>query len=480
VNRGGNAPDIPAGYRLWRFGDGDDSIPKPRLHPDAYYGLVGDFLQAVEGETEADPAFIGLMLMTKLGTVMGRHVSIRIGEHVHHCNLYELFVGETSTCKGIADDLTDKFMTQVDPLFDFRHMEGSFGSGQALLDSIRNRTPREREDNEPVREKRKCADDPEFATTVKLMNGKESVLGPFIRRGYDYKPITHKTIKHGRQRSTGHHVSFLAGITPDEMEDCVQGVDISNGMLNRFGINYGEMVAPLAFGGHIDWDGEVKEIVEAAKKALKAVKPKQRTYPDDDDLSAGKDGPSKEEEREGDDEDEQDPDLIEETDSHSEGILCYTIGIHGRGDGSDASRLWKPWYDRVRPAGTGSVPVLTKRQHVHVARRVNIISALDMAETVTGGAMRASMAWERHSLDSIEYLLGQRISGRGADLLEAIRAQDSRGLSGTDQQKVFSNNLTREEMQRLRDDLERRHLIVTVEVPTKGRTSKASLAIWPE
>jgi hypothetical protein len=275
-------------------------------------------------------------------------------------------------------------------------------------------------------------------------------------------------------------VSVISAITPDEMAHRVQGVDISNGMLNRFGINYGEMAEPLAFGGHIDWDGEVKDIVEAVKKALKALEPHRRN---DDDLS----GAEEEEEEQADhDEDEEedsiDPDLIEETDSRTEGIMRYSIGTNGRCDGSEASRLWKPWYDEVRPEGTGSVPALTKRQHVHVARRVNIMSGLELAETVRGGAMRAAMAWEQYPLDSIEYLLGEPVIGKEAELLQAIRGERAQGLTGTGQQKVFSNNLLGPEMQKLRDGLERRNLIATFKVLTgkPGRTGMISFAIWPE
>jgi hypothetical protein len=468
---GDGGDPIPQGYRLWVPGDGHDVIPKPRLHPDAYYGPVGDLLHAVEGETEAHPATIGIILITKIGTAIGRRASIQIGEHAHHCNLFNLMVGETSTGrKGVADDLTDKFMRCVDIGFDERHMEGTFGSGQALLDSIANRTDKERESGLLPREKRKCADDPEFATTIRLMHQKESVLGQFIRRGYDYRPITHKTNQHGRQRSTGHHLSFIGAITPDEIEDCVQGVDISNGMLNRFGIYYGEMVRDLPWGGRIHWEGEVADIVVDVQKALDALKPSQPKP--DEDLSF-------EDEEVNGNEDDESADAVEETYSHTKSVREYAIGINGRHDGSEVSRLWGDWYYRVC-RGTGPVPELTRRQIVHVSRITNIASVLDMADTVTIGALRFALAWEQYSLDSIECLFGERISGRSADLLQAIRAAGSRGLSGTDQQKLFSNHLDREEVRKLRDDLERRHLIVTVKVPTAGPPRTVSLGIWPQ
>jgi hypothetical protein len=287
-------------------------------------------------------------------------------------------------------------------------------------------------------------------------------------------------MKHGRQRSTGHHLSFIGAITPDEMLDCVEGVDISNGMLNRFGIYYGEMVEPLAYGGCIDWDGAVADIVAEVKRALDALKPPQPKA--DDDLS----GDEEEEDARGEQEEEYEPtkeedeDALEETYSDTRGVREYAIGVNGRHDGSEASRIWGEWYPTVRGHDIGPIPALTKRQHLHVARSTNIASVLDMAEEVSAGALRFSMAWEQYSLDSIDYLFDERISGRSADLLAAIRDAGSRGLSGTEQQKLFFNNLTRDDVQKLRDDLERRHLIFTVKVPTAGRTRTMSLAIWPK
>jgi hypothetical protein len=464
---------LPEGYRLWLPSDGTDTVPKPRLSRVAYHGPVGEFLDAVAGETEADPAAIGIYLITKLGTVIGRRSSIQIGEHTHHNNLYNQLVGGTASCKGIAADLSDRFMQRIDLGFDNRHMEGSFGSGQAVLDSIADRTQRERENGVPAREKRKCIDDPEMATTFRLAHQKDSILGQMIRRGYDHRSITHTTKTSGRQRSTGHHLSFMAGISPDEMVGSVQAVDISNGLLNRFGIYYVEMADVLPWGGRIDWIGEVADIVSDVRSALKRLDPPPTRA--DDDLDGDDEEVEDENGKLGLVDDEVDEEFSA---SRTRSVLRYHVGVDGRDDGSEGSRLWGEWYPTMRQ-GTGPVPDLTRRSVVHVARMVNTFSVLDQADSVSPHAMRAAMAWERYSTDSIEYLFGEEVTGRAADLLTAIRDRGSQGLDATGQQRVFGNHLKADEVKKLRGELENRNLITTIEEPTAGRDRKVSFAIWP-
>jgi hypothetical protein len=477
---------LPEGYRLWVPGDGDDVVPKPRVAPAAYHGPIGDFLHAVHGETEADPAAIGIYLITKLGTVIGRRSSIKIGEHIHHNNLYNLLVGSTGSCKGIAAELSDRFMQHMDVMFDARHMEGSFGSGQAVLETISDRTPKERENNVPPREKRKCIDEPEMATVFKLAHLKESVLGQMIRKGYDHRPITHTTKNSGRVRSTGHHLSFMGGISPDEMVECVHGVDISNGLLNRFGIYYVEMIDLLAYGGRIDWHGVVADIVSDIANALKRLDPPRRRADDDlSDLEEEAHEDDAQEHQNGEEDDAADDvaadDTVDEefTVSQAPSVIHYNIGVDGRDDGSEASALWGKWYLTAR-RGIGPIPDLTRRSVVHVARQVNTLSVLDQADHISGAAMRAAMAWEQYSIDSVRYLFGDRVVGRAADLLAAVRDCGDQGLDGTEQQWLFGNHLTGDQVEELRKDLEGKNLITTTEEPTAGRSRKVSFAIWPE
>ncbi len=199
---------------------------------------------------------------------------MRIGEHVHHCNSFDLIVGETKTgCKGIADDLTG----QVHAVWTSASMSGTWkgASDRARLCSTRLATSPPKNERVGYRPGRSASVRmiPRWLPPSGSCTRRKACWVSSSGRGYDYtnSSLLVIIVTHGRQRSTGHHLSFIGAITPEEMVECVQGVDISNGMLNRFGIYYGEMVELLAYGGCIDWDGKVADIVAQVRCALDAL-----------------------------------------------------------------------------------------------------------------------------------------------------------------------------------------------------------------
>jgi hypothetical protein len=248
MRRGGDGPDIPAGYRLWRPGDGD--LPAPRLSNAAYHGPIGDLLRLVKPETEAHQAAVGAILLTKLGTIIGRRATVHIGEIYHHANLFTLMVGETSTgAKGSADGVVDRFMQDVDVTFYERHVVSGFGSGESLIDTFRDVSDAERGKGVLPREKRLVIDEAEFSRVLRVAHKEGSILGQVVRQGFDYKPIQHRTKTHGAIIATGHHLSVVGSITPRELVACISDLDIDNGLLNRFLFIHSEMGQLLPFGG---------------------------------------------------------------------------------------------------------------------------------------------------------------------------------------------------------------------------------------
>jgi hypothetical protein len=433
-------PDLPEGYRLWETGDGEGTIPKPRLGEAAYHGPVGDLLRLAKPETEAHQAAIGMILLTKIGTMIGRRATVHIGEIDHHANLFTLIVGETSTgAKGSADGVVDRFMEAVDTFFCERHVVSGFGSGESLIDTFRDVSDTERGKGVLPREKRRVIDEPEFSRVLRVAHKEGSILGQVVRQGFDYRPIQHRTKTHGAIIATGHHLSVVGSITPRELVACISDLDIDNGLLNRFLFIHSEMGRLLPFGGYIDHEERLR-IAKRVRAALDWLDP-----PADD--GGGGQGP-----------------------------VHYFISD----DDSPLARLWQPWYRQVRPGHPDDEIGLAKRHHAIAVRIANIYALLDRTGDLGTEHLEAGMAWTQYSLDSTRYLFGEGVTGHSTKLLAAIRDTGSRGLSGTDQQGVFSNNLTREQVRELRDDLEQRHLIVTGKVSTPGAPRIVSHAIWPK
>jgi hypothetical protein len=415
--------ELPEGFRLWREGDGD--LPWPTLAEAARQGPVGRYLELIEAEIEVTPAPVGMMALVELGTLIGRRAAIRIGEHRHHANLFALVVGETSIGgKGSADTATDRLVHEVDSLFPLRHVVGGFGSGEAVIHAVRDTEPGE----DPV-EKRRVIMEAEFGGVLRVARREQNILSQVIRQGFDYKPLQHRTKTHGVITASGHHLSVIGAVSPKELVDSSTELDLVNGWLNRFMFCHSEIRTTLPFGGNIDATS-LKEIATEIGSALDAL------------------------------------------DAHVAG-RTYELKAD-----TEVGGRWGPWYSSVR-FGTGSVPSVTRRQHVHVARLALILAVLDGADEIGIEHLEAAIAWSDFSVAIAERIFGQGMAGRPHQLLIAIRETGIHGLDGTAQRNLFNRNLTGGELDRIRRHLEGANLIHTFKRATGGRPAIVSVAIWP-
>ncbi len=79
-----------------------EGLSFPTLPPEAYHGLLGEMLRAIEPETEADPAGILLGWLCCFGNIVGRKAWVMIGPRLHHPALFVGIVGRPSDGKGDA------------------------------------------------------------------------------------------------------------------------------------------------------------------------------------------------------------------------------------------------------------------------------------------------------------------------------------------------------------------------------------------
>ena len=135
-------------------------------------------------------------------------------------------------------------------------------------------------------------------------------------------------------------------------------------------------------------------------------------------------------------------------------------------------------YSTVR-FGTGSVPSVTRRQHVQVARLALILAVLDKADEISLEHLEAAIAWSDFSVAIADRLFGRGVAGRPFSCSPPSVTAGASGLSQWDQSNLFSRNLTRDELDRIRQRLEDAHLIYTFKRPMGGRPAIVSVAIWP-
>jgi hypothetical protein len=425
------ALDLPGGYRLWQPGDTDPDLV-PRLSEDAYYGVIGEYLDQLRGQSEAGLPAVGMSIITSIGTLIGRKAVVRVGPYVHGANLFALIIGESSIgAKGSAEDATDRFVNAIRPDFATRHAFSGFGSGEALVEAIADGA-------EPPNEKCRMISESEFSALLRVSRRESSILSEIIRKGFDRKPIQHRTKKGGAVTATDHHLSVLGSITPAELSICSTELDLENGWLNRFVLTHTEMTETLPFGGYVDH----RKVVELAARVVAAL-------------------------------DRLDRPTVQ---TRQSGVVEYELR-----EGSPVGDLWDPWYREHRTgSGKPRVAALTRRQHVQALRLMLIFAVLAEKPAFSVDMFRAATAWTDYSVASCaRYFGGGHLGGPAGKLLAALRDAGPEGLTFVQQHAVFGYNLLASTLANMRADLEGQQLAHTYKRPTGGRSKTVTVAITP-
>jgi Bifunctional DNA primase/polymerase, N-terminal/Phage integrase family/Primase C terminal 1 (PriCT-1) len=110
----------------------------PALDADAFHGLLGAVVRAVEPQTEADPAGVLLCRLTAFGNAAGRGPTFAVGTDRHHANLFAILVGDTAAGKGQAQGVADWLMSRADPDWHGRCQCHGLGTGDGLVERLRD------------------------------------------------------------------------------------------------------------------------------------------------------------------------------------------------------------------------------------------------------------------------------------------------------------------------------------------------------
>ena len=217
------------------------------LAPEAYYGLIGDIVRAIEPHTEADPVALLLQLLTGFGSLVGRTAHFRAEADRHYPNLYVSLVGATSKGrKGTSWGIVEGLVGEVDPVWRSRVTSG-LSSGEGLIWAVRNPI----EEQQPIRDKGRVTDyqtvrtdagvadkrllvqEPEFARVLRVCERESNTLSAVIRQGWDSGNLNTLT-KNKCATATGAHISIIAHITEDELRKELSDTAAANGFANRF------------------------------------------------------------------------------------------------------------------------------------------------------------------------------------------------------------------------------------------------------
>jgi hypothetical protein len=205
----------------------------PTLSSDAYHGITGEILKAVEPETEADIVGVLLSLLCAFGNALGKTPHVCVGASRHGTNLNVALVGDTASGKGQAYDIVKTLMSADD---DWLKTSIAYGlsSGEGLVERVQDNADDDNDFKIPD-EKRLLCLETEFARPIIAMRREGNTLSPLLRSAWDGQTLEIMTRGKSKLRASNAHVSVLAHITIDELKKLFSGsIEVVNGFGNRF------------------------------------------------------------------------------------------------------------------------------------------------------------------------------------------------------------------------------------------------------
>lgn len=402
--------------------------PWPTLDPDMLYGLAGDAVRLIEEFTEADPVVIYATLLAELGCMIGPGPHVRAGHVDHPARLNVIAVGKTAKArKGTSAAAAGIFTKKVDPEFMATRVLGGFGSGEALVDEVRDPVPSNDPDvpDDPgSADARLLVKEGEFATVLSVCTRESSTLSQHIRNAWDGVRLETRS-RTKKSVSTRHHICVVGHITAEELRKGLNAVESLNGFANRM-------------------------LFVCAKRA--------RLLPFDD---------------------EPDPVAVEQVAAALATRVEKARHIGRVQFAQDARPVWERLYKEMdQDCAGGMLGAITARSEPYTLRIALLLALLDGSRLIEVDHLNAAYALWNYCRESAAYIWGDAIGDENADkLLAALRKAGPEGLDGSAQSAVFSRKLNAKKLAAARAELERRGLVQTWEVPTDGRPRIVSRAV---
>lgn len=207
---------------------------EPVLGPAAYYGLVGEFIRDVAPFSEATDAGVLCHLLPAIGGYAGPGRYIWAGNR-QYARVNTVIVGPTTTGrKGTALAPVDVQMALVDLPFWGRNRVSGLSSGEGLIDRVSDRRQRKDDGTYEIipAEKRLVVVETEFSKVLTNIRREGNILSQIVREAFDTGNLSTLTIN--PRHTTGAHICIIGHITPEEVTERLDAVEMANGFANRF------------------------------------------------------------------------------------------------------------------------------------------------------------------------------------------------------------------------------------------------------
>jgi hypothetical protein len=379
------SPALPSYTQPW---------PEP-LASEAFHGLAGEIVHAIEPHTEADPAALLIQLLTAFGNVVGRNRFFVVERHHHYTNLFSLIVGSTSKGrKGVSWSQIAESFRVVDDFWISMRVHGGIGSGEGIIWQVRDPILKgEKIVDEGIGDKRLLLLETEFAQVLAVMKREGGTVSEVLRRAWDGTPLQTLT-KNSPARATGAHVSLIGHITRDELVRHLDQTEIANGLVNRFIFCCARRSKKLPDGGALD-DSQIAPLSEKLRLAI---------------AFARESGEMKRDE--------------------------------------SAAALWREIYGDLSEGRHGLLGAIISRAEAQVLRLSMIFALLDSSATIRREHLIAAVAIWQYAEASANYVFGDSLGDPvGDEILRVVRATPT-GLTRSEVRDLFGRNKKEAEIDR--------------------------------
>jgi len=362
----------------------------PTLEEEAYCGLPGEIVRAIEPHTEADPVAVLMNLLCAYGNAIGRGAHMRVEGDIHNLKLYTGLVGETSKGrKGTSWSRVRELMRSAEAEWSENRVLTGLSSGEGLIYHVRDRVEGENKNGETVildpgvKDKRLLIVEPELARVLKVMCREGNTLSADIRQAWDGDRLQSLT-KNNPMQATGAHVSIIGHITKAELLRHLTETETANGFANRFIWLMVRRSKELPFGG--EWHK-----VDSAP-------------------------------------------LIKRLTSAIEfGKLPTEIGWT-----EDAREIWREVYGTLSEGKPGLFGAVVGHSEAQVLRLGALYATINESQSIEAEHLEAALAVWDYAEESACYIFGDATGDVVADqILEALRAALPDGMSRTEISHLF-------------------------------------------
>jgi hypothetical protein len=260
--------------------------PGPSWDDSILYGDAGRLIQKASQFNESHPAGMLVDFLVSLGSIIGRGPYFNVSATKHFTNEFMARVGDSSRSrKGTGRDVIDQVLKLVDPKWYSDRVESGFGSGEAVINLIRDDVIESKLNHRTgnfenkiipgVKDKRLCIREGELASIFVLAGKPESRLDIILRDGWDGKPL--RNVVKGKNKDgfsntnkcEEPHLSISADTTIHELRQKMPVGADENGFGNRFLYVYVYRVKDCPQGAPAqDWSNEVvnfQQVVQFAR-----------------------------------------------------------------------------------------------------------------------------------------------------------------------------------------------------------------------